>query len=268
MDVTRISGLDDPRLALYRGISDAKLMREHGLFVAEGRLVVERVIRDRRYRLASILVNAAARLAMQSMLEDMLDPSVPVLEIPAPAFETLTGYNIHRGCLALVHRPADRPWREAVGSSGLVVVLEDVANADNVGGVFRNAAAFGAGAVLLSPATCDPFYRKAVRTSMGAALQVPFARLSPWPGTLHELRTEGFRIVALTPRYPSFTLDEFVASERPWPVALMIGTEDEGITHDAERFAHFRVRIPIARAVDSLNLSVASGIALSRLSYL
>ena len=144
-------------------------------------------------------------------------------------------------------------------------MLEAVANADNVGGIFRNAAAFGAGAVLLSPACCDPLYRKAIRTSMAAVLRVPFARCDDWPQDLVRLRDRGFRIVALTPREPAAMLADFAARPRPERVALLAGTEGAGLSAAAEQLADERVRIPIESAVDSLNVAVAVGIALHAL---
>src|SRR5262249_25698345 len=143
-----------------------------------------------------------------------------------------------------------------------IVVLEGVANADNVGGVFRNAAAFGADGILLSPTCCDPMYRKAIRTSMGAVLRVPFARAANWPAAIDELRAAGFTMVALTPRGPSVTLDEFRSRPRPDRVALIVGTEGAGLTAAIEAAADCRVRIPTTGEVDSLNLAVAAGIAL------
>src|SRR5262249_18822483 len=136
---------------------------------------------------------------------------------------------------------------------------------DNVGGVFRNAAAFGA-AVLLSPRCCDPLYRKAVRTSMGAVLSVPWAMVNDWPDDIFSLRQRGFLIAALTPRAPSITIDEFATLTGHSPLVLVAGTEGGGLSPRVEEQADRRVRIPIAEAVDSLNLAVAVGIALSRLS--
>ena len=168
---------------------------------------------------------------------------------------------------ALVHRPTAPPVEKVITAAGTMVVLEGVTNADNVGGVFRNAAAFGADAVLLSPTCCDPLYRKAVRTSMGATLQVPFARAgeAQWPGVLGRVRVEGFTLVALSPREPAETLDAF-AARRSSRLALIVGTEGGGLTPAVEAAADCRVRIPTSGAVDSLNLAVAVGIALYALT--
>jgi len=265
MTVERIECANDARAAAYRDLADSELLRTRGLFVAEGRLVVRRVLESARCAVESVLVNDAA---MRDLVPSFgrLDPSVPVLVCCTAEFQQLTGFNIHRGCLALVRRPAPIPLVSLTASATLLVVLDGVTNADNVGGVFRNAAAFDADGVLLSPTTCDPLYRKAIRTSMGAVLEVPFARAdAEWPGLPAELRAAGFTLVALTPREPSEPLDEFIARPRPTRLALVIGGEGAGLTPTVEAAADYRVRIPISRRVDSLNLAVATGIALSRL---
>src|SRR5437867_6335018 len=146
----RVDRVDDPRLAEYRGLSDGELMRSRGLFVAEGRLVVRRVIEDGRWRVQSVLVSDAARNSLQPVL-DLVAPRVPIYACAAADFLGMTGYNIHRGCLALVERPPAPSPDALTASARTIVVLEGITNADNVGGVFRNAAAFGADAVLLSP---------------------------------------------------------------------------------------------------------------------
>ncbi|HKB14211.1 MAG TPA: RNA methyltransferase [Vicinamibacterales bacterium] len=267
MTVQRIDCADDARAAAYRDLADGELLRTRGMFVAEGRLVVRRLLDERRDTVESLLVNEAALRDLAPSI-DTLDPAVPVLVCATADFQRLTGFNIHRGCLALVRRPPPTPVDALIASAQLLVVLEGVTNADNVGGVFRNAAAFDAGGVLLSPTSCDPLYRKAIRTSMGAALRVPFARAADgdWPGAVERLRTAGFAVVALTPRQPSEALDAFAARPQPARVALVLGTEGAGLTPAVEAAADYRVRIPISSSVDSLNIAVATGIALSRLA--
>jgi tRNA G18 (ribose-2'-O)-methylase SpoU len=263
MAVERIESAGDSRVAAYRDLRDAELVRQHGLFVAEGRLVVRRVIEEPGYRAESILVNEASLRDLEPVL-GRLAVDVPVFVCAAADLARIAGYDVHRGCLALVRRPPPTPIDELFERAAMLVVMEAVANADNVGGVFRNAAAFGAGGVLLSPACCDPLYRKSIRTSMGAALRVPFARAddADWPGVLTRVRRAGFTIAALTPHAPSETLDAFVARSRPEKLALLVGAEGTGLTPAVERAADYRVRIPIADGVDSLNLAVATGIAL------
>jgi len=262
--VIRIESADDDRVADYRVVSDPLLQRASGLFVAEGRLVVQRVLEDRRFRPKSLLLSEVSRRALEPWLST-LGADVTVYVCAIDAFRDITGFNIHRGCLALVERPAPLSCADAIEAAKLVVVLENVANPDNMGGIFRNAAAFGVDAVLLSPGCSDPLYRKAIRTSMAASLRVPFARLGAWPGVIAELRARRFVTAALTPREPAMTLGAFVAgcSDR---VALLVGTEGAGLSPEIEAAADVLVRIPIRADVDSLNVSAAVAIALHALS--
>jgi tRNA G18 (ribose-2'-O)-methylase SpoU len=265
MSIIRVTGAEDPRLADYRGVSEPELARERGLFIAEGRRVVQRLVDAGRARVRSLLLNDAALHALTSTLQK-LAADTPVYVCDTASLAAVAGFNIHRGCLAIAERPPDMPFERILCHTRLLIALEDVANADNVGGVFRNAAAFGADAVLLSPSCCDPLYRKSIRTSMGASLWLPFARATQWPGALGAARDRGFAIVALTPREPAQTLDAFAAGGRPQRLLLLVGTEGAGLSAAAECLADYRVKIPIRPDVDSLNLAVATGIALARLS--
>jgi tRNA G18 (ribose-2'-O)-methylase SpoU len=264
MPLERIDGPDDPRVVEYRHVSEPELVRVRGLFVAEGRLVVRRLIEDARHQVRSLLLSDSALRGLQPSLA-ALAPDIPIYVCRAADFVGITGHDLHRGCLALAARPEPPPIDELLASARTAIVLEGVGDADNVGGVFRNAAAFGAGAVLLSPTCCDPLYRKAIRTSMAATLRVPFARLDRWPAALSRVRAHGFTVVALTPREPSESLDAFASRPRPGKLAILVGTEGAGLTPAVEAAADARVRIPIRADVDSLNLTVAVGIALYRL---
>lgn len=198
MRVVRIDRFDDPRLEDYRILTDAELLRRRGLFVAEGRLGAGRVIED-GHAVVSLLLNEAAFRALETSLA-AIPEDAPVYICETDEFRAITGFNLHRGCLALAKRPPERAASEIVDGAHLILVLEGVTDADNVGSAFRNAAAFGADGVLLSPTCCDPLYRKAIRTSMGSVLRMPYARLAHWPGDLATLKTNGFTVVALTPR--------------------------------------------------------------------
>jgi tRNA G18 (ribose-2'-O)-methylase SpoU len=269
MSVESITDAADPRIVAYRDIAEPQLVRTRGLFVAEGRLVVRRLIEEGRYTLRSVLVSAAAFRSLETTLATVHE-RVPIYVCEAAAFHGITGHDLHRGCVALVERPASLTLNrilDAASGAGrrVLIVLEAVTNPDNVGGVFRNAAAFGADGVVLSPTCSDPLYRKAIRTSMAATLRLPFARAEQWPDALEDVRACGFTIVALTPRDPSITLDRFAGRPRAPRTALLVGTEGPGLTPSAEAAADFRVRIPIAPEIDSLNLAVAVGIALYRL---
>jgi tRNA G18 (ribose-2'-O)-methylase SpoU len=271
MTLVQLESLDDPRIADYRIVAEPEIVRVRGLFVAEGRRVVERLIGERRFAIRSVLVSDAAHHALEPALAE-LHEDVPVYVCGARSFAAITGFDVHRGCLALAERPMPIDLARVLTAARTIVVLDGVANADNVGGVFRNAAAFGVDAVLLTPDCCDPLYRKAIRTSMAATLRVPFARMDGWPQGTAELRKAQFTLVALTSHHPSSSLDEFVTfvesaeSNRPDRLALLVGAEGRGLSAGIEEAADHRVRIPIDPSVDSLNLAVATGIALARLS--
>lgn len=264
-----IGDATDPRVEEYRGLSDPSFLRERGVFVAEGRLVVRRLLDHGGYRVRSLLLTQAARTTLADALARVA-VDLPVYTVSLDTMRAVTGFDIHRGCLAIVERPAPLGVEHVLAGAletPLLVVLEEVANADNVGGVFRNALAFGAGAVLLSPGCCDPLYRKAIRTSMAASLRVPFARVTDWPEGLSAVRAAGFSLVALTPSSTALDIREFALGEqRPSRVALVAGTEGAGLSEAVETLANHRVRIPMAPGADSLNLATATGIALQRLS--
>jgi tRNA G18 (ribose-2'-O)-methylase SpoU len=235
--------------------------------VVEGRLVVARLLADRRWTVRSLLLSYAAARSLESALS-LVPPAVPIFVCDRSDFLGITGYDIHRGCLALVERPPVLELDVVANAASLVLVLEGIANADNVGGLFRNAAAFGADAVLLSPTCCSPLYRKAVRTSVGAALCVPFVHAGDWPGPLGRLRRAGFTIAALVADRSDRceSLEAFASRPAPSKLALMLGSEGFGLTADAESMSDHLVHIPIERGVDSLNVAVAAGIALEQMT--
>jgi tRNA G18 (ribose-2'-O)-methylase SpoU len=270
--VIRLATLDDPRVDDYRLVRDPELARDRGLFVAEGRRVVARLLAGCRYGVRSLLLSETALLAMAHLLNH-LGRDVPVYVGTPAALAAAVGHDVHRGCLALGERVPLPLLAGLLESSQTLVVLERVGNADNVGGVFRSALAFGADAVLCGTGCCDPLYRKAIRTSMGATLDVPFTDVTPWPHGLEMLRSSGFTLVALTPNTGDRdgcsagieTIDSFFERGRPDRVALLLGSEGEGLTPSVVALADSRIRIPMVAGVDSLNVSVAAGIALARL---
>ena len=273
MPVIRIDDPADARLEDYRNVPDAELIAERGVFVAEGRLVVARLLEDSRFRARSVLVTEAARQAMSGVLDvhrKVDNTDVPVYVVPQWIISAVTGFHIHRGCLAIGERAAVPPWGEVAASARRMVVIERVANADNVGGIFRHAAAFGVDGILLEPRCTDPLYRKAIRTSMGAALQIPFARMAPWPSALHELREQGWSLIALTPTAER-TLEDVasgvnVASGVSRKIAIVLGHEGDGLSTEALQACDLHARIPMAAGVDSLNVSTACAIALYELT--
>lgn len=256
--------LDDPRVSDYHAIRDADLVRTRNLFVAEGRLVLERILHARRYCIRSILLSDAVHKALEATLRSV-DGGVPIYVGRARDFRDLAGMNMHRGCLALVERPQAASVDEVARLARTVVLLDRIANPDNVGGIFRNAAAFCVDGVLLSRDCCDPFYRKSIRTSMGSTLSVPFAYWTDsWSVVAQALRALGFQIAALSPR-TGVPVSAYQATTRPERLALLFGAESDGLHEAALAVADVHLRIPISRAVDSLNVAVAAGIALASL---
>jgi tRNA G18 (ribose-2'-O)-methylase SpoU len=263
MPVVAIDSADDPRLQTYRGIRDPELLREGRRFVAEGRLVVRRLVERAAGSVESIVLTAPALAELAGVLGPHL-PSLTVLLVGPAILPELTGYDLHRGCVAIARRPAEATLASLLPSAPgqCLLVLEGVANPDNVGGIFRNALAFGASGVALDPASSDPLYRKAIRTSMGAALTMPFARLRPWPDALDLVRDAGVLLVALTPAGDAWCIEEAAARCAGRPVALLVGNEGQGLSEEAVRRAEVRARIPIAADLDSLNAASATAVAL------
>jgi tRNA G18 (ribose-2'-O)-methylase SpoU len=260
--IVHVASVADPRLDDYRNVPDPELLRNRGVFVAEGRNVVRRLLTDSRYSTRSILLTPAGEASLRDLLPRF--DSIPVFVVEQEAMNAIAGFNIHRGCLAIGERGTLPRWDSLTRNAQLIVVMEHVSNADNVGAMFRNAAAFGVDAVLLGPSCTDPLYRKAIRTSMGAALQMPFAVMDDWPADLQRLKAQGLRIVALTPRPGAEPMRNI---ERPDRVALLVGHEGDGLSEDALRAADRRVRIPMAPVVDSLNVATAAAIALYALRH-
>lgn len=269
--IIAVSDASDPRLADYANLKDRQLAAmadvsapdPSGVFMAEGELVVRQLaLSDLTIR--SLLMTPTRVETMRDVI-DSLPVETPVFILPVEVMSSIVGFHIHRGVLASGRRPADQDPSTLLKHARTAIVLEDLANHDNVGGVFRTAAALcglESTAVLLSPRCCDPLYRKAIRVSMGTALRVPFARLLSWPDSLDTLSEAGFTTIALTPDPNATPLAELPPCPRP---ALLLGAEGPGLSDAALAKAHRRVRIPMAPGVDSLNVVVAAGIALSRL---
>jgi tRNA G18 (ribose-2'-O)-methylase SpoU len=256
----------DPRIASYREARDGRVRRA-GLFLAEGRLVVRRLL-ESRFTVRSIL-------ATRGVLDDLGDaigkrPSVQRYEASAETIGAVVGFTFHRGCLALGEEGPPIPASAVVEPAGsrLVLGLEDVTDPDNVGAVFRNAAAFGAAGLVLSSRCADPLYRKALRVSMGATLAIAFAT-TDWRDGLVALRAAGYTLMALTPHAGAQILDAVVAhGPAPRRLAVLLGAEGAGLSEATHRAADLRVRIAMAPGVDSLNVATACAIALHRLTDL
>ena len=262
MRLETIDDPDDARVDDYRALARPGRRQRRDAFVVEG-LNPVRLLLASRFRTRSILV---APSGLDVLRDDLarLDGDVPVYVAGHALLRTVTGFNFHGGHLAIGERAPDLPLDPLLSPPGprALVVMERLTNPDNVGGVLRNAAAFGAAAALLSPGCADPLYRRAIRVSMGTALVVPFAALADWPRDLDRLRAAGYTIVALTPRSDATDVAH-VAARR---VAILVGHESDGLGGATLASADVIARIAMAPGVDSLNAAAASAVALHRLT--
>jgi len=261
--LVRIDDPDDPRIGPYRDIRERDLVGRQGRFVAEGRVVLNVLFSARRFEAESVLL-LENRVDGSRDLLDAVPDSVPVYVAPAHVLDAIAGFHMHRGILAIGRRRPNETVSDllaALPSDALVVALAGIANHDNMGAIFRNAAAFGADAVTMDPTCCDPLYRKAIRVSVGAALKVPFATAPSLDDLVGKLGGAGFNLIALSPQGDVDIADLKPGRRR----ALLLGSEGMGLP--AALLARLTsVRIPIASDFDSLNVAAASAIALHRLS--
>ena len=266
MPLIRIGTPDDARLAEFRNVPDAELLSRHGLFVAEGRLVVRRLLEASPFATRSAMVTEPALESLHDVVTAR--SALPVFVVPQDVMNEIAGFNIHRGCLALGERPLPRSVNSLVGLplARRLVAMERVGNADNVGSIFRNAAAFDVDGILVGPSCIDPLYRKAIRTSMGAALITPFADAQPWPAVLQELQKDGWAIVAMTPSPAALPLADVADLVRGVRTVIVVGHEGDGLTHDSIAASSYQARIPMASGVDSVNVATATAIALYELT--
>lgn len=258
MPVIPVADAADPRLEDYRGLTDVALRRriepERGLYMAEGAKVIERALAA-GHEPRSVLLS-------ERWLESVRAPQdVPVYVAPEALLEEVTGYQVHRGALAAMHRPRLPALAELVRDARRVVVLESIVDHTNVGAIFRSAAGLGADAIVVAPTCADPLYRRSVKVSMGTVFQVPWTRAQDWPGALDELRALGFAVGGLALTADAVALDRFAATagER---VAIVMGAEGDGLTRQALAHVDSAVVIPMAGGVDSLNVAAASAVAM------
>ncbi|MCA1221050.1 TrmH family RNA methyltransferase [Streptomyces sp. 8L] len=251
---------DDPRLHDYTGLTDVELRRRRepaeGLFIAEGEKVVRRAV-GAGYAMRSMLLSAK----WLGPLRDVIDAATAPVYLVDPALaERVTGYHVHRGALASMARKPLPEAGELLTGARRVAVFEDIVDHANIGAAFRNAAALGIDAVLLTPRCADPLYRRAVKVSMGAVLQVPWTRAAAWPGDLADLRAAGFTVAALCLSDRAVPLDELAARDER-QLALVFGTEGAGLAPATLEAADAHVTIPMDAGVDSLNVAAASAVA-------
>jgi tRNA G18 (ribose-2'-O)-methylase SpoU len=282
---------DDPRLDLFRDLNDPagriRLDSDQSVFVVEGRLAVDRLLTS-EYTVRSLLVDDHQVTAASDLVAATRARGAPVFVGSRALVASTVGFALHRGVVAVANRPSPagvgRLLADAAGTSAregappLVAVLEGLNDHENIGALFRNAAAFGVAGVLLNPTCADPLYRRSIRVSVGHVLRIPFARLVPWPTGLHQVRSAGFVVAALAPRpaadsgVPAVSLAELKAwmfgSGDPVGVALLLGAEGPGLTDTALAASDVVVTIPMSDGVDSLNVATAAAVAFHALAGL
>jgi len=284
MSGEQVVDADDPRVADCRNLTDVGLRKrwepEHGLFMAESHQVIERALAA-GYPVRSVLTTPRWLDAVELLT---LPAGTSVYVGDEATINAITGYRVHRGALAAMsrlplpsvdevvagrrrlgihegivdHTNVEGPRRS--DQAARIAIFENVVDHTNLGAGFRSAAALGVDAVLVTPECADPLYRRSVRVSMGAVFQVPWTRLTSWPGDISVLQSLGYTVVAMTPGEASISLDEFDAGEYPH-LALILGTEGAGVTPETQAIADYRVRIPMGSGVDSLNVAAAAAVA-------
>jgi tRNA G18 (ribose-2'-O)-methylase SpoU len=257
--VIPIDDADDPRIAAYRTIRERDLVGRERRFVAEGKVVLDVLFSAGRFQTESVLI-LDSRLAGMAETLAKAPAGTPVYVASRAVIDAVAGFPMHRGVLAIGRRRAEESCDHllaALPRRALAIALVGISNHDNMGAIFRNAAAFGADALLLDETCCDPLYRKAIRVSVGAALKIPFAYAGPHASLATALDARGFDQIALSPGGKA----DIRTIERRERLALYLGTEGEGLP--ADLMARLEtVRIPIAEGFDSLNVAAASAIAL------
>jgi tRNA G18 (ribose-2'-O)-methylase SpoU len=266
-----IADLDDPRVALYRNLKDRDLRTQSDAFIVEGRGPLETLLDRSPFEPESLLLSVRAARALADRLAK-LPAELPVYVTERDVLAGIVGFDLHRGVLAVCRREHAPTFDDAFGPRGIsagahapVVALEALANLDNVGAIFRNAHAFGVPSILLCPRSCDPLYRKAIRTSVAASLCIPFVRASSWPEPLDRLRDLGYTLAALHPASSATAIADW-RPPRGRKLALVVGTEGDGISAEALARCDAQIRIPMAAKMNSINVATACAIALHHLA--
>ncbi|OBF29613.1 RNA methyltransferase [Mycobacterium sp. ACS4331] len=260
-NVIDVDDPDDPRLDDFRDLNSVDrrpdLPSGRGLVIAEGVLVVQRMLASRFT--AHAMLGTDRRLS--ELAADLDGVAAPYYRASAELMAEVVGFHLNRGVLAAARRPEPLTVPDVIDGARTIAVLEGVNDHENLGSIFRNAAGLAVDAVVFGAGCADPLYRRAVRVSMGHALLVPFARAQSWPQDLNILRDNGFEIIAMTPDPRALTLAEALEVRRDHRVAFMVGAEGPGLTETVMRASDARVRIPMSRGTDSLNVATAAALA-------
>ncbi len=275
--IVNVTDLDDERLGAYARLTDVALRSRHepekGLYIAESSLVISRAVavghRPKSFLMAPKWLDSMREVIASACDGDPDGGDTPVFVASEELLERLTGFHLHRGALAAMQRPALPDVADLLTDARRVVIFEDIVDHTNLGAAFRACAALGADAVFITPRCADPLYRRSIRVSMGTVFQVPWTRIDPWPGGsagtagvsgADLLRSHGFTVAALALTPDSITLDELEANP-PHRLALVMGTEGDGLREQTIAACDVSVRIPMAGAVDSLNVAAATAVA-------
>jgi tRNA G18 (ribose-2'-O)-methylase SpoU len=260
-NVIDIADPSDPRLDDFRDLNSVDrrpdLPSGKGLVIAEGVLVVQRMLASRFTPRA--MLGTDRRLS--ELEPDLEGVAAPYYRAQPGVMAEVVGFHLNRGVLASASRPPELTVSQVLDGARTVAVLEGVNDHENLGSIFRNAAGLGVDAVVFGMGCADPLYRRAVRVSMGHALLVPYAWAQAWPRDLQILRDSGFRLLAMTPDPAAHTLAEAMSSVRDEKVAILVGAEGPGLTEHVMRASDMRVRIPMSRGTDSLNVATAAALA-------
>jgi len=267
----RIDDPADPRLDDYRTLTDPELRKrfeaERGVFIVESPLAVEALAASRHAAATRSLLVGERRLArMAPVIEALAAHDVAVFTAPAEVLRATAGFDLHRGVVAAVDRPDPVPVEAFVDGCRRLLVLEGINDHENLGALFRNAAAFGIDGVLLDPSCADPWYRRSVRVSMGHVLRVPHARAERWPAILERMAAvQGWDVVTLTPDAGAVLHDRAPAGPDD-RIAVVVGAEGPGLSDVVDGLPGLeRRRIAMASGVDSLNVATSAAVALSHL---
>jgi tRNA G18 (ribose-2'-O)-methylase SpoU len=260
--IVPVASATDPRLAPYMGVKERDLLRREGGFIVDGKVTLGRLVEASRFPVESLFI-AENRIASLEVMLAKLDPAIPIYTAPQLVMDQITGFHLHRGVLALARRGEQQTCEQLIVSFGArepltLLTLVTLANHDNVGACFRNAAALGANAVLLDAASCDPLYRKSIRVSAGTALSLPFAHSGDGASILSALEAANIETWALTP-----SGGEPLQAVKPPPrLAIVLGAEGPGLSTSLMNRCR-RISIPMAPGIDSLNVAAAGAIALA-----
>jgi tRNA G18 (ribose-2'-O)-methylase SpoU len=261
LDIQDVDDPDDPRLDDFRDLNSIDrrpdLPTGKGLVIAEGVLVVQRMLAS-RFRPHALL---GTERRLNELADDLVGAGVPFYRTSAEVMAQVVGFHLNRGVLAAARRVPEPTVAQLIDGARTIAVLEGVNDHENLGSIFRNAAGLGVDAVVFGSGCADPLYRRAVRVSMGHALLVPYACSTAWPADLIMLKDSGFRLLAMTPDAAAHSLAEAMSASRDHRIAVLVGAEGPGLTPATLRLADMRVRIPMSRGTDSLNVATAAALA-------